>query len=656
MKYCQLFILLFLSIPILVQAQNFSKEYGKVGRDDIELKQYAKDTEAEALVLFDIGKSYFANSEAGFDVIFERTTRIKVLSEAGIKWANVEIPFYQEGGVYEKIYEIEASTYNFENGFLNKTKLDVSQCYDEKLNQYWILKKFAMPNVKEGSIIEYKYKIRSQYVFNLRDWEFQSKIPTVYSKYQVSMIPYYEYSYLLQGRNKFDEQKSYEKMRETIGSGYQTTIVKDMVHNYVMKDLPAFRDEEFITSINDYIVKIDFQLAKINFRTGGSKNIRTTWAGLIKDLNKHNDFGRYVKKSKKMAIKLIDIAEITAKPPKERFDFVVDYVKNNFEWNGYSGKYASKTLGKFVKEKHGNCADINLFTIGMLNAVGIEAYPVLSSTRSNGKIKYDYPYSHFFNYVLIFAKVDAQSVLSDATDPLNSNRQIPVRCINEKGLLIEKDKENWIKLNAIRLSEEQLFFTINPAEEEIKTSVMGNITGYLGLHYRKYYGENKQKIKKELAEKSYTVLIEDIGIKNHSKKNKPYFIAYKASTKTENINGKLYISPFLKEVATENPFKQKTRRYSIDMVYPTKETYTSTITIPQGYQIDYLPSSDAIKNNLFDLNYSVTKDNKNVKISFSYSFKQSIYSAGDYSKLKSYFDRIIKIGSEKIVFKKIGEN
>ena len=82
MKYCQLFLMLFLSVPLISQAQNFSKEYGKVGKNEIELSTYAKDTEAEAVVLFDFGKSYFVDSETGFDVVFERKKRIKILSEA----------------------------------------------------------------------------------------------------------------------------------------------------------------------------------------------------------------------------------------------------------------------------------------------------------------------------------------------------------------------------------------------------------------------------------------------------------------------------------------------------------------------------------------------------------------------------------------------
>ena len=227
------FLLIILTWPT-IKGQNFSHEFGKLEKDDIEFAKYAQDENAEAVVMFDMAKSYFLEDDGSFDVIFERKTRIKIFSEAGIKWAEVEIPFYQEGSIYEKVYDIEAFTYNFENGQMNTIPFDVSNTYDEKKNEYWNVRKFALPNVKEGSIIEYRYKISSQYKFNFRDWEFQWRIPVVYSEYEVKMIPFYEYAFILQGANKFDIYESYEDrgMARHIGSPrpYSDNTYYDIVY------------------------------------------------------------------------------------------------------------------------------------------------------------------------------------------------------------------------------------------------------------------------------------------------------------------------------------------------------------------------------------------------------------------------------------------
>ena len=65
-----------------------------------------------------------------------------------------------------------------------------------------------------------------------------------------------------------------------------------------MNDIPAFNSESFITSINDYIMKIDFQLAKIYYRSGSKKEIMTTWTELIETLNKDSEFGKFILKKK----------------------------------------------------------------------------------------------------------------------------------------------------------------------------------------------------------------------------------------------------------------------------------------------------------------------------------------------------------------------
>jgi hypothetical protein len=643
-----------LLIQFSVQGQNFLKEFGKITNDEIELKEYALDKDAEAVVLFDIAKSYFIDSDNSFDVVFERITRIKILSEAGIKWAEVEIPFYQEGGIYEKVYDIEAYAYNYENGNgnINKTPFNLSNAFDEKINNYWNVKKFAIPNVKEGTIIEYKYKISSQYKFNLRDWEFQWRIPVVYSEYEVKMIPFYEYSYLLQGASKFDSQTSY--VDKGLSRQFASISYKDMVHKYIMKELPAFDNEEFITSINDYIIKIDFQLSKINYLNGASINVMTTWEEMNKELLKHKDFGKYIQKSEKFGLKLLDIEAIVLKNEKERFNYIINYVKGNYNWNNNNGKYASKTPGKFVDEKYGNAADINLFTIGLLNASGIEAKPVLISTRSNGKIKYDMPFTHFFNYVIILANVNGDYILSDATEIMGLNNRIPSRCINDKGLIIQNDKIEWIGLECIFPSTITTDLTIEICDKEnICSSISKSATEYDASYYRNNYTDKIETIKKKLETTDFSIIDTSIMVKNQLDKENPYILTYKQTSKPEIVNEKFYLSPFLNETISDNPLKQKERTYPIDMTYPKQRIFKSTISIPEGYKVDYMPSAQKINNHLFELNYSTMSIDNQIIISFDYYFKKSVYSADDYSKIKFYFNEIVKRENEKIVLSKI---
>ena len=650
MKQLFFFVSLLFSLQTVLQAQGFNNEYGKVAKEDVDLTSYPQDKNAEAVVISDVGCSYFESTNDFFELIYERTTRLKIFKEAGKKWASIEIPFYRQGDIFEEVYDLEACTYNFENGNFSRTFLDLKSCHNEKVNEYWNLEKFAMPNVKEGSIIEYHYKVRSQFFFNLRNWDFQWKIPVIYSKYVTKMIPFYQYTWLLQGASKFESQKSYvdQGMERQFGS----VKFQDMIYESVMKNVPAFKDEEYIASQEDYIIKLNFQLSKVTNSYGSSTNVITTWPELVKDLMKDEDFGGYNRKVEGLAAKIMDVKSLSLLPAQQKFDSIINYVKANYRWNKMNGKMASKTPKAFLKDKIGNDADINLFTVGLLNAVGIKAYPVIVSTRENGMIKYDYPFSHFFNFVVIEADVDGKRVLSDATIALSGNNRIPEKCINDKGLIIQKEKVEWLGLQSLIPSCIKKILAITLSDSTLKASIQSYSTEYLALDNRNDFGTNIYAIKKHLLNKGYALVDSSIVVKNQTSIKDPYILKYSITDRPEKVNDKIYVSPFLREMITENPLKQPTRNYPVDMIYPTKTSCFAEINIPDGFKVDYLPANDKIKNDQFELDYSTILTDKKISVFMVYYFKFPVYESTEYNKLKYYFNEIINKGSEKIVFVK----
>jgi len=118
------------------------------------------------------------------------------------------------------------------------------------------------------------------------------------------------------------------------------------------------------------------------------------------------------------------------------------------------------------------------------------------------------------------------------------------------------------------------------------------------------------------------------------------------------VNNKIYVSPFLREGITENPLKQPTRNYPVDMIYPKKTSYFAEINIPDGFKVDYLPVNDKINNDQFEFDYTTMVTDKKISVSMVYYFKLPVYEAPEYDKLKYYFNEIINKGSEKIVFVK----
>lgn len=105
-------ILLSIGFYLSGQEPGFSHEYGNVTGVDFLYNNCEFDSSAEAVVIYDKGKSYFLLVMESFEIVFERQTRIKILNESGLDYAVIHIPYYRKGRFSDEITEIKAATYN----------------------------------------------------------------------------------------------------------------------------------------------------------------------------------------------------------------------------------------------------------------------------------------------------------------------------------------------------------------------------------------------------------------------------------------------------------------------------------------------------------------------------------------------------------------
>ena len=162
-------------------------KFGNVKVADFSPKITAADSSADAVFLFDVGKAYFeGNKKDFFSTIYEKHTRIKLIRKSSFDdLATVKIEYYEENGFKkQETTELEAATYNLQNGQITTTKIDKNTLFKEQ-NGKWVTAKFTFPNVKEGSIVEFKYKIESPYYWRLPSWDFQGEHPHLWSEFTV---------------------------------------------------------------------------------------------------------------------------------------------------------------------------------------------------------------------------------------------------------------------------------------------------------------------------------------------------------------------------------------------------------------------------------------------------------------------------------------
>lgn len=195
------------SSTTIYSQNNISYKFDRITPADFNIQSPAVDSNAGAVIIADAGSTYFVGNERGWlNSVYKKKIRIKVMNKSALDVANVRIELYEKEGDAENIEGITATTYNLDNGVVAATKLDKTNIFTEKYDRNHTEVKFALPSVIAGSIIEYSYTIKSNFLFNIPSWEFQNiNYPTLWSEYNVSIPGLLTYMSLRQGFHRFEE-------------------------------------------------------------------------------------------------------------------------------------------------------------------------------------------------------------------------------------------------------------------------------------------------------------------------------------------------------------------------------------------------------------------------------------------------------------------
>lgn len=652
-------------------AQEF--KLGKVSIAELEEKEHPKDPSAAAAILFKKGDVRFVYSDAyGFEVVTTVKTRIKIYKKEGYDLVNQEVPYHLESSLNENVFFSDAYTYNLVGGKIEKTKLKSDGEFVEKINKYWGRKKITMPNVKEGSVIEFEYALKTRLKGSLRDWYFQSNIPVNYSEYITYIPEYYTYKSNQKGGALIKTSVSKEsknivlKSKERTGGGWgavQTSFSQDKINfeetktTYLAKDLPAMKEEAYVNNIDNYTSSISYELSEVNFPNSSPEYYSTDWASVVKTIYDYDDFGPELNKTGYFEQ---DITALLSgkNTQNEKIAAIFDYVKTTVKWNNYKGYSCNDGVKKAYKDKTGNTAEINLMLTAMLRYAGLNANPVLVSTRDNG-IAF-FPNRTAFNYVIAAVETPEGMILLDATEKYSEPNILPLRDLNWFGRLIRKDGSSIeVDLMPKILSREAANLNIVlKSDGSAEGKLRKQFTNHEALGFRKEHLATNSDTYLEKLENYYNgIEISDYVRENDLDLSKPIVetFAFKDTKDIEVINDKIYISPMLYLASKENPFKQETREYPIDFGYPKQEKYNININIPEGFAVESMPQPMNIASgeNVGAFKYMIATTNNSIQVVITKDINTAIVPADFYPVLKDFYQQMTDKQNEKIILKKI---
>ncbi|EDM36588.1 hypothetical protein PBAL39_25010 [Pedobacter sp. BAL39] len=636
-------------------------KYGKIEPSEFETKVSGTDSAAAAVALFDVGTGWFEISPKtqDFVYVFERHTRYKVINKTGYDVANLEIQLYRQSGGESTLEYMDGAAYNMENGKMVVSKINKDAKFSEKQDKNYTLKKFTLPNVKEGTIVEFKYKMKSDFTFTLRPWYFQKEIPVLYSQYSVKIPEYLTYKSTPGGFIYLNPTQ--EMVNDNFYYNGQRFDFSAKKIQYIAENVPGLKDEMFVTTMDDYVSKIEFELNATKYPGQAYKTFTSTWPEIVGLLQEDENFGTFTNKHGFNKTLLQTIVK-NEKNPDSILNLVFKYVKNNIKWNGQESKYTSTTTPKNIfDKKSGNSADINLTVYALLREAGITVNPVLISTRSNGQHP-GFPMITKFDNVILQAKMGEKTVLLDATDKNHTPGLISYSNLNHAGFKIDLDAKNggWISLDDEVLSRKAITYNLLLDEEhKLSGKLFISSSNYEGLRRRNSY--QAEATEAEFL-KTYKSDKPGLSIKNYSVLNmdnpgEPLVESMDVDIE-ENIEeaGDLtYFTPLLFERTKENPFKLDERQFPVDFAYPFEETYRISVEYPKGYQIDKMPKSERmiLPDNIASFTFIFAAEDGRMVLSSKITVPKAVYSAEEYHGLKELFMNIVRKQSEQIVLKKI---
>ncbi len=637
----------------LIFAQKEIPKFGDIDKADLQMKECEYDKDAEAYKLLDYGNVQYQIMNDNFNIMAERRTRIKILKDKGLDNANIKIDFYSSGD-YERLSEISGITYNLDNtGNVVKTKLDKSSIFIKKLNNRYSQLSFSMPDVKVGSVIEFKYKDVKVTLADLDSWKFQDDIPTRQSIYKIIIPGVFRFATQLYTYQNVEQNS--KNINDVLV--YHRGVISDHSEEktYVINNVPALRDEPFMGAERDYLQRIVFQLGRIVYGDGEIEDVMSSWPKITKQLLEEDDFGLQMKKNLPHTSSLDDSLK-NVQGDYNKMVLIYDYVHRNMNWNGIESIYSDNGVKSAWDKKSGTNAELNFILIGLLRDAGIKAFPLLVSTKDNGTVNTIYPFLSQFNNTMTCVLIGDKNYILNAADKYNPAYLIPYDVLDNQGFIVDNEYGGWITLsnkkdtwkNLVSISAD-----ITPgALMEGKATVYSY--GYSKNPRVKEWEEDKSSFEDYFTKAFTAIKVKNIEVKNEDVDTLPLEQKLDFSLPLNSSGEYKYFTLNLFQGLEKNPFIADKRLTDIEFNYPKSYTVIGKINIPDGYEFDELPKN--IKMIMPDTSIIMQRliqpGDGSIDFRITLDFERPYYTAANYPAFHEFYKQLFNALNEQIVIKK----
>lgn len=657
MKKCFIFILLVLFCIHSSMAQiTPNTKMGKPTDEEMSMTSYQADPDADAVLLYSSCVRYYTLTEKGFKIRSEHKGRIKILKESGKRFADRFLKYYDhEGDLYkEDIHGLKATAYNMEDGKLTKTKMTNDMEFRERLDKDYIQLKFTVPQVKVGTVIEYQYTEESDLFYIIDNWYGQFDIPVVLAEYDLTIPEYFLFHISDTGISKLTSKISKTNWTSSLAGGMLRCNATN--YQYTAENMPAIRENKYISCARDYCAQVTAELKGINFPGTMQKNYTQSWDDIDKSLVGDSDFGGRIKKSNPLEQEMASLSFSDDTPIETRIAAVYTMLKSKVRWNG-EYKLWARSASKILKDGTGSNADINFILISMLRNAGLEAYPIILSSRDKGVLPLTHPTMAHIN-TMVVGVMDGEKIhYIDGSVEDGFVDVLPDKLlVNRARLISDKGKGRWVDMQQSGDADTRIVITAEITET-------GALTGTAVIKRSRHAAlETKHAFRMAKDSTEYVKRIEtneNITISKYSQDGmhdfSPSVVETIEFSKSSDSNGHtIYVNPFIFKAVNESPFTAEQRILPVEFPFKQSISITETITIPDGMTVEELPKGVRLhsEDGMTDCRVMSSANANTINLQYRFQLKKVFFLSDEYPTLRNIFEMLAEKGKEVIVLKR----
>ncbi|WP_295937523.1 DUF3857 domain-containing protein [uncultured Alistipes sp.] len=637
-------------VCVTANAQTPDYRFGKISIEELEMTGYEKDPDADAVYLNEESALYYT-IDRDITHSLDYRARIKILKPEGTDQADITISYTDDYDVREVVSGIDAAAYNLVNGKVVKTPLKKQYIFTEQVSEHRKVIKFSIPEVREGSVIEYKFRITSRHYTYIPSMRFQHDIPVVRSYMKASIPEFFVFNINMKGYVHINVTRG--ASAGSIGNPPNNLTYTNQEIEARASDIPALKREPYVWSLNDFRSMLDFELAQIAFPNSTIKNYTTTWKSVNEAL-KASSFDTHCRIGNPFKEEIAPI-KAGAGSPEEKIRQVLKVVQSKMKWNEQYRLF-SKGPRAAAGKGNGSSADINFVLMAALKDAGFEAVPVLLSPRHLGRLSYTHPTIDGINTFIIRVGLGNEAyAYLDGTDPNSDINLLPVALLVDRARVYGIDNESgWCDLTKLvrNTSNTTMTLKLNTDGSLTGTFIEQDVNQVALLSSTSYTEAKSQDEYIESLEKKHSLQVDDFEIKGVG--TNTVVRNYQGTLQTTGSSEFIYINATAIPFMSTNSLNAQSRTLPIEFSLPIIYNIRGSIQIPEGYTIEELPKNInmIVLENSARCRYISNVSGNFVQFHFQFVMDRIIYIPGEFPDLNTFYGAVADLSNSHMVIRK----